>query len=77
MLSSPLIDLSNMLAHRELDSLQKQMLFDAYGLPPSKASIVLSLEKYSCLYWALWCRTSSKSQEWGKFLFRTLPKAHA
>ena len=52
------------------------MLFDAYGLPPSKASIVLNLEN-TLVFTGPYGVVHQVNLKNGKVLFRTLPKAHA
>ncbi len=69
MMSSALVDLSQMLAHLEISKAQKENLFQIYGLSKEDSLKVESLEKYSCLFWALWCSSNRKSKDWESYYF--------
>ena len=75
MMSSALVDLSQMLAHFEIKQIQKTNLFQIYGLSKEDSLKVESLEKYSYLYWALWCSISNKSKDWENYYFDRYLKA--
>lgn len=75
MMSSALIDISQMLAHLEINQIQEESLLRLFELSSEDRLMVKFLKKYSYLYWSIWCSQSKKSKNWESYYFERYLKA--